>query len=393
MTDWILANRNRTGLTADLRRPLRSGIAVLFLLAGALGQDQHVWKIETVNSTPGSDVGAFASLVIDQASSFHVGYYDSTHASLLYSFRGRNDKQWFTTTVDNKGRGSYVSLAVDTSGMPHFAYGSHYEDGLHYAVWDGQRWQKQLIDPERIDYYTSIQLDKQGRPRISYYLYHGPDSSYILHLKFASFDGKKWTIETVDQRRGTGKFNSLALDASGNPLIAYTHVGLGDLLFAAWDGSRWNFGDADSRQVHNDYVGTGNSIVVDHSDNPQIAYFDYTKHFVKFAFRQNGRWKSEIVDTLVNQGEVDHVSLKLDSHDRPRIAYYDGGMGILKYATREEKGWHIEVVDNNGNVGKYPSLCLDRDERPYIAYEGLDTGALYMAHLETTSPVTVARKK
>ncbi|HVI09864.1 MAG TPA: hypothetical protein VND65_16375 [Candidatus Binatia bacterium] len=359
----------------------------------ATAQADHVWKIETVNNGGGGDVGRYASLAIDSSGSFHIGYYDASHGALLYSFRSTTDKQWYTTQVEAKGAGTYASIAVDASGQPHFAYNSPYEDGLHYAMWDGKKWHKQIIDSEHINYYTSIQLDSKGHPRISYYLYHAPDRSYLLHLKFASFDGQNWTIETVDKRKETGKFNSLALDSAGNPRIAYSHVALGDLLYAAWDGSRWNFGDADSRRTHNDYVGIGNSIALDRAGQPRVAYLDSTRDLVKYAWIEDGRWKAEEVEALSGRGEVDHVSLQLDSHDKPHLAYYDGGSGVLKYATRDEKGWHVEVVDSEGNVGKYPSLCLTPNDEPYIAYYALDAGALRMAHREASPVAAVAETK
>lgn len=388
--------RTRPAFRSNRRRGVsRYGLWLLFMLVvpRMLAQEQHTWHIETLKSTPGSDAGWYASLAIDAAGSLHVAYYDAEHAELLYSYRNRGDKQWFTTTVDSKGAGTYVSLAVDAAGQPHFAYNSRYEEGLHYATWDGKQWHRQNVDAEHTNYFTSIQLDKDGHPRISYYLYHAPDKSYLLHLKFASFDGRGWTIETVDKRGETGKFNSLALDSAGHPHIAYSNVSLGDLLYAAWDGAHWNFGDADSRRTHNDYVGIGNSIALDHSDNPHIAYVDSTRNLVKYAFLLDGHWKTEVIDQLAGRGEVDHVSLKLDHDDRPHVAFYDGGAGILKYASRDEKGWHSEVVDNDGNVGKYPSLCLDGDEQPYIAYYALDSESLRVAHLETTAVAAVPERK
>lgn len=385
--------RNRAGL-----RPgkLFRVLALLFALASAAisvaAQADHSWQIETVKNSGGADVGGYAALAIDSSGNLHVAYYDYTHRSLLYSFRAKNDKQWQTTQVDGKGAGTYVSLAVDTAGQPHLAYNSIYEDGLHYATWDGRQWKRQIIDSEHVNYYTCIRLDKDGHPRISYYLYHAPDKSYLLHLKFASFDGTKWTIETVDKRIETGKFNSVAVDAEGYPHIAYSHVALGDLLYAAWDGARWNFGDVDSRRSHDDYVGIGNSIALDRSGSSHIAYLDFTRNLVKYAWMENGHWKNEVVDGLVGRGEVDHVSLQLDRQDRPHLAYYDGGAGLLKYAVRDDKGWHSEVVDNDGNVGKYPSLCLDSDDQPFIAYYALDDGALRVAHIANTAVASMAGK-
>ncbi len=399
MNIWVFDLNLRSGYVLSSGSSKRMSFVLALTLAillrsGSLSaQTSHPWQVDTVNSGTGSEVGGYAALAIDSEGGLHVGYYDFTHRSLLYSFRGKKDKQWYTTTVDHKGEGTYVSLAVDAAGQPHMAYNSPFEDGLHYATWDGHKWKRQIIDSEHINYYTSIRLDKDDHPRISYYLYHAPDKSYLLHLKFASFNGRYWTIATVDKRTETGKFNSVALDSSGNPHIAYSHVAWGDLLYAAWDGSHWSFADIDSRRTHNDYVGIGNSIAVDSAGNSHIAYFDSTRNLVKYAWFEDGQWKNEVVDQLAGRGEVDHVSLQLDHEDQPHIAFYDAGMGALKYASKDESGWHSDVVDKDGNVGKYPSLVLDSKDQPYIAYYALDDGSLRIAHLETAAVAVSAEKK
>lgn len=392
----------KIGTGVDSRRSTPSGRRVLILgalLAACLvlprtlkAQVQDLWRIETVDNDPSSDVGRYPALAIGPDGSLNVGYYDATHNALRYAYRAKSEKRWYRMQVDSRS-GTYVSLAVDAAGHPHFAYNSVFEDGLHYATWDGKTWHRQIIDTEHTNYYTGLQLDSEGHPRISYYLYHAPDHTYILHLKYAAFDGKKWTIETVDKRSETGKFNSLALDAAGNPHIAYANVGLGDLLYAAWDGSNWNFGTPDSRRLHNDYVGIGNSIALDKAGNPHIAYLDYTQNLIKYVYFDGKKWNQETVNQMVSRGEVDHVSLKLDSRGRPHIAYYDGGSGVLKYASRTADGWQTEVVDNSGNNGKFPSLCLDADDTPYIAYYALDRHALRVAHLERTAVAAIPATK
>jgi hypothetical protein len=60
---------------------------------------------------------------------------------------------------------------------------------------------------------------------------------------------------------------------------------------------------------------------------------------------------------------------------------------------RDDKGWHTQIVDSDGNVGKYPSLCLDTDDQPYIAYYALDDGALRIAHLSAAAVAAVVEKK
>ena len=348
-------------------------------------QSDAAWHVEVVDDGKGDNVGRFSALAIDKAGNLHIAYYDEQQNSLKYAFRG-SQKRWDIMTVEASA-GTYVSIAVDALGHPHFAYNTHFETGLHYAYWDGRVWHRLLIDDEATDHFLSMQLDSKGDPYISYYREAYPDRTYALYLKYAHFDGTTWYVETVDNHKHTGKFNSLALDADGNPHIAYWQQEAGDLLTARWDGAHWQYGTADSRRAHNDYVGIGNSIALDSAGNSCIAYFDTTANTLKYAWQKEATWHTEVVDQLSGIWIFnDRVSLKIDSHDQPHIAYFDHGLGALKYASRDEKGWHAEVVENRGHVGGYASLVLGQDDRPYIAFYDLNEGQLRLAERDLNSP-------
>jgi hypothetical protein len=294
--------------------------------------------------------------------------------------------------VDKQG-GQFTSLAVDSHDHPHLAYNSRFLTGLHYAYWDGTRWQTQIIDHDRTNHFTSLQVDTQGYPHISYYQEENPDRTYALHLKYTYFDGNAWYIETVSRKFATGKFNSIALDSSGRPHIAYSIVADGDLGYVFWDGSHWVYEIPDTRRTHNDYVGQGNSIALDSKGYTHIAYFDISSRAIKYTLWTPSGWKIEFVDKVLGSlTQADHLSLKIDSHDQPHIAYYDSGMGTLKYAVRDDKGWHAETVDQ-GNVGEYPSLDLDLKDEPHIAYYDAANGQLRIAHFSHETATTPGKSK
>jgi hypothetical protein len=366
---------------------------VWFAVSLPMAQGQAAWQMEVVDDGHGGNVGKFTSLVIDSEGNFHIAYFDEGQNALRYAYRGRLDKQWYTMQVDRQA-GEFASLAVDSHDHPHFVYNSRYLTGLHYAYWDGTRWQTQIIDHDRTNHFTSVQVDAKGNPHISYYQEESADGTYALHLKYAFFDGKIWYIETVNRKFATGKFNSIALDSSGRPHIAYSFAGLGDLGYVFWDGSQWIYKVPDTRRTHNNYVGNGNSIALDSTGNPHIAYFDLNNRKIKYTRWTGTAWQTEFVDKVVgNLALADHLSLKLDSHDRPHVAYYDSGIGALKYAERDDEGWHAEVVDNQGNVGEYPSLSFDQHDQPYISYYDISGGQLRLAYRKSTPSAAVAMDK
>jgi len=317
-------------------------------------------------------------MVIDNDGNFHIGYHDESRGAVRYAFRSKNELEWHTMQVD--AGGSALSLAVDSAGRPHFAYAGEYEHGLRYAHWDGTKWSKQTIDPERIAFWNSIQLSREGLPRISYYQRLWQDSTYALHLKYASFDGKAWFTETVDPESATGKFNSLALDSEGNPHISYSDVDRGDLRYVYWDGSQWHYSAPDSHRASDGWVGLANCIVIDPNNRAHIAYLDVDHRKVKYTHWTGKKWETEFVDQLIGRADnIDRISLKLDRDDRPHMVYYDSGLGMLKYAVRLDDGWHIERIDPSPQTGLHPSLSLDNGGRAFVSYYDMANGALRFA--------------
>ena len=73
--------------------------------------------------------------------------------------------------------------------------------------------------------YTSIVLDSNNNPHISYYDNTNGD------LKYAYYDGQ-WHSETIDSSGDVGLSNSLALDGSGNPHISYQDLTNGEIKYA-----------------------------------------------------------------------------------------------------------------------------------------------------------------
>lgn len=381
-------------LVASCSRPLLAAMLVSWLMLGMAlpAWSQVTWQTEVVDDGAGNqDVGRSASLAIDRRGNLHIAYYNMSRDALWYAYQEKGSSRWSKMPVEGH-TGAYLSLAVDSNGHPHISCVDKWEDGLHYDYFDGKAWHGETIDPSRVDYYNSIQLDANDHPRISYYLYHNAEGHYVLRLKYAFFDGQKWFIQTVDRHQGTGKWNSLAVDRAGNPHIAYSQVGLGDLLYAHWNGSEWKYGDPDSRRTSGNYVGEGNSIDLDQAGNPQVASFDITKKAVRYAYWDGKQWKAETVDQLNDKAELDHVSLKVDAQGHPHLAYYDAGAGVLKYAVRGADGWQIQIVDRSGNVGLNPSLFLDSQGTPYIAYVDVGKHNLKLAHMISEPENAKARK-
>jgi hypothetical protein len=362
-------------------------VAVAFLLVCSSAQGQNRWRIETVDGGRGTAVGHSPSLAIDSAGNFHLGYIDTSRNVLLYAYRGKQEQHWDKMDLDTSV-GYSATLALDSRGKPHFAYQGFYENGLHYAVWDGSMWHKQVIDPLSVAFFMSMQIDKADHPKISYYKRMNPDSSFALQLKYAYFDGTSWYRETVDPREGTGKFNTLALDGEGNPHIVYSNIVSYDLEYAHWDGTQWVHATPDTRRASGGILGAS-GLAIDGNGNVCFIYVEFAHHQLKFTYRNGNAWESEVIQQLsAKSDQIDRISMKFDHQNHLHIAYIDYARNELKYGLRTEHGWQLESVDPGTDSVVTPSLALDPKDVPHIAYFDETAGAVKVAHWEA-APVDV----
>jgi hypothetical protein len=181
------------------------------------GYFNSTWVVKTVDSA--ADGG---SIAVDSTGYSHISFCSYPDNTLKYAkWTGSN---WNIQTIDSNGKvGFGSSIALDSKGNPHISYFDETNGALKYAVWSGSEWIISLIEKTGFDQPTSLALDKNDSPQITYSFSTYNDTDRIL--KYAKWTGTSWSIELLEKHGGIYR-NSLALDSLGQPHITYGTVGL-----------------------------------------------------------------------------------------------------------------------------------------------------------------------
>jgi len=123
-----------------------------------------------------------------------MGYYDIENTNLKYA--AFNGSGWEISTLDSTGDvGYYTSIDTDSSGNVYISYRDSTNQDLKVAYYNGTGWSLQVIDSGiygNVSGFTSMMLDSNGRPYISYIT---NDGNYNLNLAY--FNGSGWEITVL----------------------------------------------------------------------------------------------------------------------------------------------------------------------------------------------------
>jgi hypothetical protein len=332
--------------------------SIVFLGLGLLLHAAE-WHSGVIPDTVGAN---YSTLKLDRQGNVHVVHTDN-EGMLHYSFWDRRLNKWFSTNIQ-KGA-MYCDLTLDSKDRPHVSFPAG--TGVIHAYWDGNTWQSQFANVRArvINYYTSIALDPQDNPAISFYEEVGAGDN-ILRLRTVVWDGSRWDLRTVDADHGSGKFNSMATNSKGYPEIAYGNVEYGNqnvsLRYARWDGKAWN-----AEILERDGSSKWSvCMTLGKNDVPHIVYTDPGKRVVKYATKRAGKWVFQVVDTIAREAYPDRNGIALDGNGVPYVSYYDAGAGILKVAHPENGRWVAEIIDQ-GYSGLQSSIQIG-DDTIWITY-------------------------
>ncbi len=294
-------------------------------------------------------------------------------------------------TAPLSGAGPYTSLALDAGGFPVVSFYATTSDDLKVLHCDDPNCSgggESITAPDTagdVGRYTSLVLDASGNPVVSYWDWTNWDLK-VLHCNDPNCSGGDESITSHDTAGSVGDFGtSLALDASGNPVVSY-HDSIGDDLRLLHCNDPNCSGDDESITSPDTVgdVGLWTSLALDASGNPVVSYQDSTNRDLKVLHCNDpncsgGDESITSPDTVGNVGNF--TSLELDSSGNPVITHADNTNGVLKVVHCNDPNCSgadetITVPDTDGWAGGESSLTLDTAGNPVVSYVVSSSGDL-----------------
>lgn len=308
----------------------------------------------------GKDIRAMATLLI-------LGAFVSSFFFCLLDFQvqqvSASHIHWSIEVLDGGGSdatGWHTSIAVDSDRNPHISYLYLTGADLMYAKKTSGQWKIEALDTAgQVGWHTSITLDAGGNSHISYVDHQNGDLKYAKKTSVPPF----LVIETVDQPYNVW-WTSIAVDKAGRPHIAYVSVpsfGADSILkYAVRDGATWNKEEISSSKD----MGLDVSLALDSNDAPHIT-FASAPGTLSHAFKESGVWFMETAVQVVLL-DVQH-SIATDSQDNLHLSYVDRSVGV-KYAVRRGGVWTNETVATPAELGTSNDIAADSLSSPHVCY-------------------------
>jgi len=239
-----------------------------------------------------------------------------------------------------------------------------------------------IADPD-FHYGTAVlRYDAKGTPKVAY-------GRSLQDLYYAELNGNEWKWQKVDTSFKDEAKLDMALDADGNPHIAYEDYLFDKIHYAGYDGTDWKKAIVDSTMVDNDSRSNFYSlgIAVDSKKNKHFLYprkntdADF-HHGATYALLDADlvRQEREAICNCGSSPKWGHMVLTAD--EKPVAAFYSAGDGNDKVLVEYPKNadWMKDTVKSaTGGPGYNTSLAIGKSDSLYISHQARDAKWLLMS--------------
>lgn len=222
---------------------------------------------------------------------------------------------------------------------------------------------------------TSLALDASGHPVIAYYDTTNQDLK-LLHCGDPNCASGN-SVTSPDTQGNVGQFASLALDTAGYPVVSYRDSDNEDLKLLHCNDPNCAGGDESITSPDSEgVVGTFSSLVLDAQGFPVVTYRNAPDPDLKLMHCNDANCAGddesiEFPDTLGAVGS--YTSIELDALGNPVVSYRDSTNHTLRVLHCDDpncsgENESISTPDTSGDVGFWTSMALDSEGHPVVSY-------------------------
>ncbi len=314
-------------------------------------------------------------------------------------------------------------IALDAAGNPVVTWhGLETTDNyqIYLRRWNGSAWVQLggsgsgngVSQGRGFSILQSVALDAAGNPIVAWSDRRVASDWVSREIYLRRWNGSAW-VELGGSASGYGISNhagswtagqaiAVAVDLSGYPVVAWTHrdnaTSIWRVYLRRWNGSEWEELDRSGTDGIGIYYASslgmrGLDMALDSAGNPIVAwnYYDTTLGWRVLLLRWNGSSWIELGGSATGNGVTTGVpmsntpSLAVDSAGNPVVAWTmsPAYMSVQVYLRRWNGSAWMEVggsatgggISNSSSLCGRPTVALDSNNYPVVAWEDLSTGA------------------
>lgn len=246
------------------------------------------WNTQTVDNS--GDAGKWSDIAYDSQGYPHIVYYDGTDNDVMYA--RWNGTGWEIKQIYHNAYSSGCAIAIDRQDFAHIVFKKNSSQSYYYIDYYNNTsgsWQYIASTknagssggyPDICLYYN--QSTGQTTAHITWYKYYSSADKDLYHA-YLDHNTNKLVEEPVDQAGDVGINSHITCDSDGNLYVSYYDQGSGALKFAYYDGTKWSTSTIDNVGD----VGRYNSIALNNSNQPCISYYDESNADLKYVVIEN----------------------------------------------------------------------------------------------------------
>lgn len=350
-----------------LKIAYRSGYDVMY---GVFDEDASAFRVEKADTGLGSY--AKIDMALDADGNPHIIHHDYLYQRLMYAHY--DGKKWIRFDADTLSHPTsdfyQINIMIDSKGVKHMNYTTSVNR------YNTETYSSLDADDKRLDKFvftelgtggkwSSMVLDKDENPALAYFTY---GKSGLVFGARAS-DGK-WTCKLVpkdanyahegfyaNMKRSGDKYFIVAhqRDAEGN----FGGVKQIDLLTGKPGDTAWTIEKIDTLTGFTQY-STQTPMILGKDGEPIVVIpkvkqkdeFIAESAYLRIAWRKDGAWETQVMDTLGVTGL--YADMVATPDGLPAVTYYEEGKRVLRLAIARAE----EPKDANNNG------ILDYREKP-----------------------------